>query len=145
MPYDQTHNFKAIIYFRLDKDFGPEVYGLRPFQNWFLNFIYNFQSGIPYTPVVGSRDGDPMSARMPSRQWVDATIRREFDLMSGVTLGIYARIRNLFDTKNALNVYAATGSPTEPDPTSSGYSTYYDRPDYFDTRREIDFGARIEF
>jgi outer membrane receptor protein involved in Fe transport len=145
MPYDQTHKLDANIYFRFPEGFGPTVLGFNPLERWYFNFVITYESGYPYTPVVGSRAGDPMSARSPDRSQVDATIRREFRLFDRFTLGVFARIRNLFDQKNVLYVYPSTGSATKPDPTASGYSTYYDRPDFYDIRREIDLGLRIEF
>jgi hypothetical protein len=60
-------------------------------------------------------------------------------------LGLFARIVNLFDQKNVLHVYPETGNPVEPGPTAAGPSTWYDRPDFFDVRRQIDLGIRIEF
>jgi hypothetical protein len=145
MQYDQTHKLYAIMYFRLGEQFGPETFGFWLFENWFFNFVFNYQSGYPYTPVVGSRAEEPMSARSPARFQIDMTVRKEFRVFGSSTLGIFARIYNLLDKKNILYVYPATGSATEPDPTAGGYSTQYDRPDFYDTRRQIDLGVRIDF
>jgi outer membrane receptor protein involved in Fe transport len=145
MPYDQTHKLDANLYLKFEEGFGPEVLGIKLLERWFFNFIFTYQSGYPYTPVVGSKVGDPMSARSPARSQVDATFRREFTLMKDVTFGVFARVINLFDQKNILYVYPATGSATQPDPASGGYSTYFNRPDFFDVRRQIDLGVRLDF
>jgi outer membrane receptor protein involved in Fe transport len=145
MEYDQTHKLYAIVYFRFGEQYGPTVLGMWPLENWFVNFVVSYQSGYPYTPVIGSLAGDPMSARSPARFQIDMTIRKEFSIFGSSTLGIFARIYNLLDKKNILYVYPATGSPTQPDPTAGGYSTEYDRPDFYDTRRQIDLGVRIDF
>ncbi|MFQ6676386.1 MAG: TonB-dependent receptor domain-containing protein [Fidelibacterota bacterium] len=145
MPYDQTHVMDAWLYVQLPDRFGPEVAGIRPLELWSFSFIFSYQSGYPYTPVTGSRlTGEPMSARTPARFRVDADIQRSF-WVYGMKLGLFARVLNLLDRLNPLTVYSSTGSPTEPDPVSSGYSTQFDRPDFFDIRRQIDLGVRLEF
>jgi hypothetical protein len=145
MPYDQTHKLHAILYIRSPMDFGPSIIGFYPFELWNLNLVYSFQSGYPYTPVVGKAPQEPMSARFPARSQLDLVVRRDFSLLRTLRLGLFARIVNLFDTKNVLYVYPETGSPVEPDPSATGPSTLYDRPDFFDVRRQIDLGVRIEF
>lgn len=143
-PYDQTHVMDAWLFVRLPDRFGPRVLGARPLELWSLSFIVSFQSGYPYTPVTEGVEGEPNSARMPSRFRVDADIRKGFRIFAQ-RLELFARILNLFDRENPLYVYPATGSPTEPDPRSSGFSTNFDRPDFLDIRRQIDLGVRIDF
>ena len=145
MPYDQTHRLHAILYISSPEEYGPSLLGFYPFEMWFLNFVYSYQSGYPYTPTIGKAPGDPMSARSPARSQLDVVIRRDFRLFGGLTLGLFARIVNLFDQRNVLYVYPSTGSPKEPDPLETGPSTWYDRPDFYDVRRQIDIGLRIEF
>jgi len=145
MPYDQTHKLYAILSVRSAEGFGPSVLGFCPLELWFLNFVYSYQSGYPYTPMLGKAPGEPMSARTPPRSQLDMLIRRDFSLFGTLTLGVFARIVNVFDQMNVLYVYPETGSPTEPPPNEPGPSTWYDRPDYYDVRRQIDLGVRIEF
>ena len=145
MPYDQTHKLHAILYVRSPMDFGPSIIGFHPFELWFLNFVYSYQSGYPYTPIVGKIPQEPMSARFPARSQLDVVVRRDFSLFRRVRVGLFARIVNLLDQKNVLHVYPETGSPVEPDPSATGPSTSYDRPDFLDLRRQIDLGVRLEF
>lgn len=144
-PYDQTHSLDAWISIRSPAGFGPTFFGVKPLSLWRISFVVTYLSGYPYTPVTGSaRAGEPMSARMPPRKSVDANIFRGFELFGG-RFELFARITNLFDRENPLTVYAQTGSPYDPGRGASGYSSYYDRPDYFDSRREIDLGIRVTF
>jgi len=142
--YDQTHVMDTWLLIQFPDHFGPKFLRGYPLERLSFSFIISYQSGYPYTPIVGARVGEPMSARLPSRSSVDAVIRKSFVFFGG-RFEVFTRIINLFDRLNPLTVYPATGSPTEPDPTASGYSTYYNRPDFFDDRREIDIGIRFEF
>ncbi|MFQ6674054.1 MAG: TonB-dependent receptor plug domain-containing protein, partial [Fidelibacterota bacterium] len=145
MTYDQTHVLDAWLLVQFPDRFGPAFFGSHPLELWSLSFIISYQSGYPYTPVTGSRlTGEPMSARIPGRFRVDADIGRAFWVW-GLKFQFFARILNLSDRLNPIFVYPSTGSPREPDPTASGYNTQFDRPDYFDTRRQIDMGVRFDF
>tara|TARA_Y100000310_G_scaffold40256_1_gene37769 strand:- start:18431 stop:21370 length:2940 start_codon:yes stop_codon:yes gene_type:complete len=144
-PYDQTHSLDAWISFRSPSGFGPTLFGIKPLSLWRISFVLTYLTGYPYTPVTGSaRAGEPMSARMPSRKSVDMNMFRGFEILGG-RFELFTRITNLFDRKNPLTVYDQTGSPNDPGPGASGYSTYFDRPDYFNLRREIDLGIRVSF
>jgi len=66
-------------------------------------------------------------------------------------LNFYMQIRNLFDRKNAVDVYKDTGSaeysliPTYvPEQPLHSLDDYLTRPDYFSQPREIIFGINLE-
>ncbi|MEE9166532.1 MAG: TonB-dependent receptor [Candidatus Neomarinimicrobiota bacterium] len=144
MQYDQTHVMDAWFFVQFPDHFGPKFFNRYPLERFSTSFIVSYQTGYPYTPVVGGRAGEPMSARFPPRTRVDADIRKGFPVLWG-RIELFARILNLFDLLNPLTLWASTGSPTEPDPVASGYSTQFNRPDFFDIRRQIDMGIRFEF
>ena len=75
---------------------------------------------------------------------------------SKVTLGL--NVYNIFDTRNILDIYPLTGEPDNPGayyrnseienlPREDGeYSrSFYDRPWYFSSPREVNFFVRFDF
>ena len=84
-------------------------------------------SGRPYTATqqpqqfggsgfVGSING----ARLPGNFTVDLRLNKQFRLNGNAEsdrrplfLDVYLRVQNLFDTRNVIGVYSATGSPTD--------------------------------
>ncbi|UCE19288.1 MAG: TonB-dependent receptor [Gemmatimonadota bacterium] len=146
MDYDRTHMLDINSDIRFPKDFGPSVGGVKPLENLYFNILMQLQSGQPYTPYVGSREGDPNSERIPMYFTIDLVARKEFETV-GIRYGVFARIFNLLDRQNPIGVYEETGSPTDPDPTqdTTRPSTYFDRPFHFGPRRSIDLGFRLYF
>lgn len=146
MDYDRTHMLDINSDIRFPADFGPSIGGIKPMENIYFNILVQLQSGQPYTPYIGSKEGEPNSERMPWYFTIDMVARKEFET-AGLRYGFFARIFNLLDRKNPLTVYAETGSPTDPGPTASTTqtSTYYDRPHYYGPRRSIDIGFRLYF
>jgi len=147
MPWDRTHVIDAAVGFALPPGGGPRVLGLRPLQNMTYQFIVRAGSGYPYTPTVGGQALEPNTARRPWMFTIDAVVRKDFLVGRSLRVGMLARVYNLLDRKNVLEVYSETGSPTDPGPYMSrtATSTYYDRPHHFGSRRFIDLGLRIEF
>ncbi len=147
MPWDRTHVFTTHLGYSMPKDFGPKLFGVTPFENMTWQFIGHFSSGYPYTPTYYGQELERNSARLPWMMLVDAVIRKDFRIFKNFRVALLARIQNLFDKKNVLSVYSDTGSPTDPGPrmNKTYTSTRYDRPHYYGPRRQINFGARIEF
>ena len=146
MDYDRTHMLDINSDLRFPKDFGPSIGGIKPMENLYFNILVQLQSGQPYTPYIGSKEGEPMSERMPWYFTIDMVARKEFET-AGIRYGLFARVFNLLDRKNPLTVYAETGTPTDPGPSASTTqtSTYFNRPYYFGPRRSIDLGFRLYF
>lgn len=147
MPWDRTHVFTTYLGYSMPDNFGPRLWGIEPFENMTWQFIGHFSSGYPYTPTYFGQQLERNSARLPWMMQVDAVIRKDFRVMKNVRIALLARIQNLFDKKNVLSVYSDTGSPTDPGPNMDrNYtSSRYDRPHFYGPRRQINFGARIEF
>jgi len=147
MSWDRPHVFTGHLGYSMPKNFGPNIFKLKPFQNMTWQFIAHASSGYPYTPTVLGQQLERNSARLPWYVTIDAVIRKDFYVYKKSRIALFARISNLFDRKNVLSVYADTGSPTDPGPRMSKTytSTLYDRPHYFGASREINFGAKFEF
>ncbi|MFQ6091905.1 MAG: carboxypeptidase-like regulatory domain-containing protein [bacterium] len=146
MDYDRTHMLDLNSDLRFPADFGPSIAGVKPMENLYFNFLVQLQSGQPYTPVIGAKTGEPNSERMPMYFTIDMVVRKEFET-AGFRYGLFARIFNLLDRKNAIDVWAETGNPTDPGPSASTTqtSTFYDRPYYYGPRRSVDLGIRLYF
>jgi outer membrane receptor for ferrienterochelin and colicin len=145
LDFDKTHVFNASGTFKIPKDEGPQLFGMRPFQNMDLTVIARASSGYPYTP--GGRDVGFVvknSLRMPGTYSIDLEIGKEWLLGSGVKLRMFAEILNLTDHRNILYVYTDTG---EPDFTILGArSTEYQHdPSNFGPPRTIRLGAGVSF
>jgi outer membrane receptor protein involved in Fe transport len=82
--------------------------------DWMVSFIGYLRTGTPYTPsfpasvvpitFIQNSDRQPM-------QWnVDLKVEKFFKIGS-LGFSVFALVNNLFDTENALYVYANSGSP----------------------------------
>jgi len=145
--YDTPHLLTGMFGIQLLKGSGPTILGIKPLENFIMQYSLRLRSGYPYTPSLGGQNLEPNTARRPMVVTVDAVFRKDFILFGDFRAGLMARITNLFDRKNVLEVYSETGSPTEPNPgySKTQTSTHFDRPHHFGPRRTIDLGFRIEF
>jgi len=131
-------------------------------KGWLATMIGTLNSGLPYTPsfaqgevsgsgtFVGLREN---SARKPLTYNVDLRVSKSFEYKK-LRTEIFFNIRNLFDTRNANNVYSDTG---QPDYTLDGENQqgsqriieisdvdeYFTRPGNFTPPRFIQLGLRI--
>jgi hypothetical protein len=124
------------------------------FSRFGANILATFNSGHPYTYVyfppggqispydlgvnymldTRSREAREQvnSSTTPWNFNVDLRLDRGFDITDELEAKIYLRVTNLFNTKNVINVYQATGSAnddgilTNPD-YSGTYLNQYDR------------------
>jgi hypothetical protein len=84
-----------------------------------INFQATAVSGRPYTATQTPLEltgtgltGAINGARKPWTFLVSARIDKQFSLGNGMGLNVYLRVSNLLDRRNVINVYSATGSPT---------------------------------
>ncbi len=130
-------------------------------KTWWVSLLGRFDSGLPYTPsyrrgtVVGAsafaglRDN---SARKPSQLTFDLYLNRNFKLQ-GRTLSIFMNVYNLFDRKNATNVYTDTGKPdytleelyVHESPERVGtVKDFFTHPDWYTPPRKVQIGMALE-
>lgn len=126
LDYAQTHR-GAIS---LDYRFGQNDGGIF-LQNLGANLLFTFNSGHPFTlsqSTVGQANAytsgtdymnDPRSrialeevggSTTPAVWNVDLRLDKAINLMRGLQATIYMRVQNLFNTKNTINVFQATGN-----------------------------------
>lgn len=127
LNFDERHNFSATLDYRYDE--GKKYTGPRALKSILENFGINFQiftaSGRPYTrkliPTRFGGDGTVGQINGSNKPWrytVDMRIDKTIHLTKEnsqrpMNLNVFLRIQNLFDTRNVIGVYPATGSPTE--------------------------------
>ena len=141
LDYNQTHRGSIMLDYRFGKNDGPKF-----LERFGANVLFTFSSGHPYTRVYAPPGGqvDPYSAGVDymvdtrSREaleplnasktpWtfnVDLRLDKTFSVTNKLDVTVYARINNLFNTRNVLNVYQRTGSDRDDgyitDPVYSG-------------------------
>ena len=184
LSYDERHRFVVTMDYRYEsgkKYNGPRLFGADIFANAGVNAQMTTVSGRPYTQRVtptrygGSQiDGSINGARLPWNFNVDMRIDKSFNLSAGegskpLFLNVYFRVQNLFDTRNIIEVYTATGSAEDdgfiasPDGQSAiqsielqgrqddvdffleSYNWRLLNPDFFSRPRRLYVGAVFEF
>ncbi len=133
-------------------------------RGWSASIVGTMSSGLPYTPsfargevsgsgtFVGLREN---SERRPMSYNVDLRIGRDINL-GKYRAQIFCNITNVFDIRNAVNVYSDTGQPDytlqginqkdrpgNPDIEISNVDEYFTRPGNFTPPRFIQFGLRL--
>jgi hypothetical protein len=130
--YDQRHVVTGTVDFRYGqgKDYnGLVLGGKKILENTGVNFTANYSSGRPYSAskTVSSLtglgasvlEGTPSGSRNPGTFRVAMQVDRNFMLKFGskkqksAALNVYLLVNNLFNTKNILGVYRATGNPDD--------------------------------
>ncbi len=125
LSFDQRHTIAAIVDYRYKEKEGPRLFGSYIFQNAGANLSFRTYSGRPYTakaiPTMfgGSvTKGALNGARKPWSFTVGLRVDKDFrltkvDAKHPLFMNVYFRAENLLNTKNVINVYPATGSPTD--------------------------------
>ncbi len=125
LDYEQAHRGSAILDYRFGNDDGGPV-----FSNFGANMLFTFNSGHPFTfseSEVGQSNAydagvDYMndvrsrraleavgSSRTPFNYNFDLRLDKSFSIAKELQATVYMRVNNLFNTKNVINVYNASG------------------------------------
>ncbi len=124
--FDQRHTANVTMDYRLAKGDGPLIGGIRPFENFGINLIGQFGSGQRYTRLKQNNitfvsdsftpdvSGTLNGSTLPASTRFDLRVDRAFDLgFRAAKMRAYVQVQNLFDTRNRLAVYRATGQSDE--------------------------------
>jgi hypothetical protein len=117
------------------------------FENTNINLIGQYGSGLPYTfnPARAIYVPEANNSRLPERLTFDLYIQKTF-LLGPVNASIFADIRNVFNKRNAISVYSATGSPFDTGEQSNrATKDYMYDPTNFASPRTIYLGINIDF
>lgn len=122
LNFDQRHAFKLNFDYHLNDNEGPEIAGVRPFENMGFNTTFFAGSGTPYTAdgspwggrfqIKGSINGSRLPWNNRTSLRIDKSFFVKREGKKDHMINVYFYVQNLFNVQNVLNVYARTGSPT---------------------------------
>jgi len=98
LDWDQRHSINSNIYFRVGKDDAP--FGLKLLRNFSTNIIFQYGSGLPYSPPQRTRETEINTMRGLPIYKVDLSIEKRFDI-GRVQFSAFIWINNL---TNHINV-----------------------------------------
>jgi outer membrane receptor for ferrienterochelin and colicin len=125
--------------------------------NWGFSVITEYGSGFPYTPTQSMNISDLLTNSEFKKPTLNMDVKTYKDFFLGdLRLSIFARIHNLFDIKNQINVYNDSGTA---DFTLDEYlrkrqglpavvntiDEYYTNPTFYSEPRRVEIGASIFF
>jgi outer membrane receptor protein involved in Fe transport len=145
LNWDQTHTLN-----------GTFTYTSRDM--WGFSFIGQYGSGFPYTPTQSINVSSLLinSELKPSFMNLDMRAYKDFRIGT-FRLSLFARIYNLLDIANQLNVYNDSGtadftideflrrSDDNPDRLVNTLDEYYRIPTFYSEPRRVEVGATIFF
>lgn len=128
LSYDERHRIAATLDFRYGSGKrynGPRLFGQDILSNFGVNLLLVTVSGRPYSKTTLPRrfsgigfQGEFNGARLPWNFTTDLRIDKSFRLFGpgdgySPNVNVYLRVQNLFDTRNVIGVYSASGSPDD--------------------------------
>lgn len=152
---DTPHNFQLV----LDTIFPEGTFTGAPaiLNNFRVGLQFFASSGLPFTPirdVFGVVQEEINSGRIPASYTVSLRAVKGFR-HGNLDWNVFADVRNLFDRKNAIEVFPSTGRPdrgifdrgreNEAGGVENIGSSQLDRPWHFGPRREVLLGFRVRF
>ena len=157
LAFDQRHTVKAVVNL-LAPDTAQERFLAVPLRGWGLSLVGYYGSGLPYTPTNTLREQTataPNQSRLPSLVNLDFRLRKRMSA-GRFTYTLFSEVRNVFDRRNVVSVYANTGRPGDDGYTQesrSGRSDEFVRlrrllsldPQHYAPPREIRLGFEIGF
>ncbi|MCB0753490.1 MAG: TonB-dependent receptor, partial [Ignavibacteriae bacterium] len=139
LNWDRTHSLNFTLTAGIPEDYIASLIG-------------RLGSGLPYTPSLqNQRTGLENSDSRPTYYNVDFYVTKYFELGNN-KISLFAKIFNLFDTKNELEVFGDTGRAgytlelTRNQQAPRGVNTvqeFFTRPDFYSAPRQIIIGASI--
>ncbi len=180
---DRRHQFNARVDFRYGegKNYnGPVIGGKDILSNFGANAVLNVGSGTPYSattnpdPNRSPLEGTINGSRLPWFYTVNLVLDKSFTLggkkqeaetgaSAGINMNVFLLVNNLFDTRNVVGVYRATGNPTDDGYLADArfqnnirsandeqsfrdlYSLSLQNPGFFGAPRTVQLGVRFDF
>ena len=133
LSFDQRHTISLAVDFHYGagKDYnGPVIFGKKILQRAGFNAIISAGSGTPFSKqsnitqeaAFGINDrstleGTLYGSRLPWQSRVSTKINKEFEIKwndkKRSNVNVYLQVQNLFNAKNIISVYRATGNPDD--------------------------------
>ncbi|PKK82945.1 MAG: hypothetical protein CVT49_11170 [candidate division Zixibacteria bacterium HGW-Zixibacteria-1] len=142
LDFDQRHTATITMNYYVPRDWTGKFMGMNVPGAWGMNMIAHYGSGLPYTltDINGVRYGSLNEGRMPSVFSVDFRFNKDIFLRNSKNFfSFFVEVENLFDRRNAVNVYTNTGRPDDDgrryeltaDPDGDGPQTAEDANRYY--------------
>ncbi len=150
LNWDQRHAVSVNFDLRAPEGQHPVLFGRRLPDRWGINVLWEFGSGLPWTPssdygTYYPEDYDPLEPpnqrRLPLTSVVDLKANKDFNL-GPLSYSFLVEIRNLFDRKEVLELHADTGQPGWETP-GGGNPDLRNNPTHWGPRRQMFAGLSI--
>jgi len=142
LSYDQRHNLTVVSDFRVGRGERHEVLGWTVPDAWGVNLLGRYGSGMAFTKtsVVGHRLGGLNAERMPYTLRFDLRFNKNFYFspQGRSFLSFFVEVENLFDRRNVVDVYTATGEPDD----DAFIALNVNSPDYEEEKRLYELLAK---
>ncbi len=126
--------------------------------DWGFSMIAQYGSGFPYTPSQSENLTKLLTNSLNKPSFFNADLKAyyDFNLFKDYKITFFARVFNLFDIRNEVNVYDDTGTAdfTEPERLRrldgsleivNSIDEFYRNPTFYSEPRRIELGATIAF
>jgi outer membrane receptor protein involved in Fe transport len=113
LDFDRTHNIVITLGYVTAKDWGPSLFGIKPFTDINVSVRSSIRSGRPYTSPSDIRLINVK--RAPMEYNTDLRVTKAISNFFGVSASFYAEVFNLFDNK-ILNYDYLFQRPTATNP-----------------------------
>jgi outer membrane receptor for ferrienterochelin and colicin len=172
LDYDRRHSGSANLDFRTQKSEGPQIAGIYPFENFGINLLCTFNSGVVYTPnvIYNTTTWATTTAIVPTAginsatgPWnyrLDLKVDRAFKI-STVNLIAALYVINITNAENVYGVWTGTGEANNDGFLSSPqgqvfasqygpqgvavYQFHENNPGNFGVPRQVRLGLRLEY
>lgn len=144
LDWDQTHTVNATFAYSSDDDWG-------------FSMIGSYGNGFPYTPTESQNISALLTNSELKPSYLNVDVRAYKDFSFGMfRLSLFARIYNLFDISNEVNVYSDSGtadftieeylrSREGNPPIVNSFDEFYRNPTFYSEPRRIELGATLFF
>ena len=155
LDWDIRHQVTVTTDIRATKGNHPKIGIFTLPDDWTFNIIWQFKTGLPFTPdvnypgliLVGQEVPLNNSRRMPYYSTVDIRLDKNFQVWElNYTLSL--RVDNMFDNKNVNNVFSSTGLPYTDQNNNGQIWTGIPMdadPSLYDPGRQIQVGMSLNF
>jgi outer membrane receptor protein involved in Fe transport len=116
LDWDTRHQLTVNFDLNVPADIHPKLFGLKLPEDWGANLIWQFSSGLPFTPdkdypglrLMSGESPQTNSMRYPANSNVDVRMYKRFPFL-GLSYTVDLWVNNLFNTKNIGRIYETTG------------------------------------
>ncbi|MBX2992856.1 MAG: TonB-dependent receptor [Bacteroidetes bacterium] len=123
LDFDRTHNLVVNVGYATSDEWGPEIFGIRPFADAVLSVSSFARSGRPYTSP--SNPTFINGARTPGEYNTNVKLSKRVRSFFGTNATFYIEVFNLFNNKILNYDYIfQTGSLSTPNPRIAAYEKY---------------------